>query len=609
MPAARLVGAHRPFGNDWFMRLKRVSFVPMNDRYCFMIRAAMVGALLGLAGCAAAPEEQPATDPGAMADPPRIDVETRVERVPTDEDVMYSVFAAEVLGSEGDLGGAVGEYLEAALRSDDPAVAMRATRIAFAAQAWQQASMAADRWTVLDPRSTAARESAVLAMLATADYAGAEIHLLKILELAEDKEQAWALVAGLLGRSSNPAKAGGVLEHLLEQAGAEGSAAGVHAQSQLALRGGDPERALELAEQAATMQPERVEFLAWAGRLALNLGRLDQALEFIRRAWERDPDDHDLSLAYADLLARDGQESAARELMASMTQTPDVMLSRILFELSANDIPAALALYESFERETFEDAAEQAFYQAQAAESLDRIDDAIEFYTRIEEGDYYAPAVARRAELMAMQGDVVSARAMLADLRRENNAAVVEEAWLTEARILQQAGDREEAFDVLDRAAEQFPQSVPVRYSRALVAAELDRIDVAERDLRSILVEQPDNAAALNALGYTLADRTDRYHEAAELIRRAYALQPEDPSITDSMGWVAYRLGRLEEAEQYLGRAFTLDNNPEIAAHLGEVLWRQGRFEEARDVWRRGLAVDAGNPVLNETIERLEAER
>ena len=143
-------------------------------------------------------------------------------------------------------------------------------------------------------------------------------------------------------------------------------------------------------------------------------------------------------------------------------------------------------------------------------------------------------------------------------------------------------------------------------YSRSLLAAELGRIDVAEQDLRTILASQPENAAALNALGYTLADQTQRYDEAEQLIRQAYILQPNEASIVDSMGWVAFRQGRLGEAEEFLLKAWGLDRNPEIAAHLGEVLWVSGKREEALEIWREGAEIDAQNIILVETLERLD---
>ncbi len=593
---------------DWFARAKRVSFVPMTNRYCFMIRFPMVCVCIALlAACSAAQTGQEPPQAADTAAPPVIDTGQEPSPAATDEDVMYRVFAAEVMGSEGNLEGAVGEYLEAALESDDPALAMRATRIAFAAQAWQQASMAADRWAVLDPSSVAARESAALAMLATGDYAGAELQLGKILELSDDRSRAWALVSGLLGRSASPDKADSVLGSLLEQYGEEGAAVAFHARSQLAVRNGEMQQAYQWAARAAELEPQRVEFLAWAGRVALNLGDRAAGLDYLRQAWELKPDDHDLTLAYADLLARNGQEDAARKVMADMEQTPDVMLTRILFELADGDLGAAMALYDRFRGMTFEDSSEKAYFQAQAAEAMELANDAIEFYGQVGEGDYRAPSIARRAELLALRGDVEEARTLLLSLREEGEGPVVEESWMTEARILQQTGDPEGAMEVLGEALEAYSDSIPLRYSRALVAAQLRRVEPAERDLRHILGLEPENAAALNALGYTLADQTDRYLEAEDLIHRAYALQPDDASITDSMGWIAYRLGRLEEAAEYLDRAWAMDDNPEIAAHLGEVLWQLGRLEEAREVWRSGLAVDSANSILNETIDRLES--
>jgi Flp pilus assembly protein TadD len=133
-------------------------------------------------------------------------------------------------------------------------------------------------------------------------------------------------------------------------------------------------------------------------------------------------------------------------------------------------------------------------------------------------------------------------------------------------------------------------------------------VDVAEKNLRIIISQQPENAAALNALGYTLADQTERYEEAEALIRQAFILRPNDASIVDSMGWISYRLGHLDESEKFLRRAWALDRNPEIAAHLGEVLWVMGEQESALTIWREGLEVDSKNPALRETLQRLEID-
>jgi len=526
----------------------------------------------------------------------------------TDAEVMYNVFAAELLGSEGDLEGAVSAYLQAAMESDDPAIAQRATRVALAAQSWFQAAMAADRWALLAPDDLAAREAAAATMLATHDYAGAELQLEQILERNPDKEDAWVMVSSLLAQASDPAKANEVLERLLEDRGGMDNANALFLQAQLLARMGEFGEAARLADEALELTPDRIQLLTFSGRLALNLDDLDKAVERFGRAWELDPENHDLALAYSDLLARAARAEEARAVMESMDQTPDVVLSRVLFEISAEEPEKAKALYAEFDELETQNPDQKAYFQGQAAEAIGERGQAIELYGMIDEGEYLMMAGIRRAELIAEAGDVDAARQALEALRAKGDEAISEQAWLAEARLLRQAEQLPEAFQALGRALENFGYSVPIRYSHALLAAELENVEVAEYDLRIVLADEPDNAAALNALGYTLADQTDRYEEAEDLIHRAYELQPNDASIIDSMGWVAYRLGRLEESEGYLRQAWELDKNPEIAAHLGEVLWAMGREDAAIDVWREGLSVDSEHPVLAETLQRMGVE-
>ncbi len=546
------------------------------------------------------PSAQPGVKTGEQAASPLADADA------IDEEVMYRVMAAEMRGNDGDMQGAVGDYLAAAMDSTDPQVAMRATRVAFAAQAWQQASMAADRWAMLDPQNLSAHESAALSMLATADYAGAELHLSRILELAPDKNAAWGMVASLLGRSGSPEKALKSLQSLLEAEGEGDNAVGTFAQSQLAVRLGNIDQAYEYAVKAVELDPDQQNYLLWAGQLARRLEDNEHALEFIRRAWEQNPRSHDITLAYADLLARNNQAGQARELMSNMEQTPDVLLSRILFELSAQDRPAALAIYEDFKLLEFENDFEKDFYLGQSADALGLYPEAIASFANIQRGEYFLAAMARTAQLQAQLGDIPAARETLAIIRRQPDDEVIEQAWLTEAQILQQADQNEAAIAVLNEALDRFQQSIALRYSRALIAATQGNIDLAESDLMIVLGQDPENAPALNALGYTLADQTDRLDEAEDLIRRAYELLPDDAAVTDSMGWVAFKQGRLDEAERYLRLAMSLDDNPEIAAHLGEVLWVQGRQKEAKEVWDAALQISADNAVLNSTVERLQ---
>lgn len=569
---------------------------PLRRSAWFMVLGvAMVLLLSACAGSGQSKEtESVSTEPPAV-----------ILKEPTSEEVMYRVFAGEYLGSEGNLQAAADQYLEAAIQSSDPEVARRATRIAFAAESWQQAAMAADRWAVLAPGSVPAHESAATAMLNVGDYFGAEYQLISILEILEDSTDAWILVSRILAQAGDSSQADMVVDHLAEVR-TEADPANVYfARSQMAVQGRKLNEAFEYARRAAELKPDRPDFLTWAGRVALNMELKETGLEYIRRAWEIDPDNHDLALGYADLLARSGETEQARKVMREMPQSPDVMLSRILFELTARNREGAMALLNEFETMEFEDPDEKAFYQAQAAEALALRRQAIQYYDRVQNGERVLAASLRSAELTWLEGDEVAARNALEEIRAQPSELAIEQSWLTEARILREAGNRDEAFEVLDLAVMQLPASIPLLYSHSLLAAELGWVDVAEKDLRAILAAQPDNAAALNALGYTLADQTDRYEEAETLIRQAYILQPNEASIVDSMGWIAYRLGRNEEALEFLVRAWELDRNPEIAAHLGEVLWVTGQKEDALGIWREGAEIDAANLILVETLERL----
>jgi Flp pilus assembly protein TadD len=174
-----------------------------------------------------------------------------------------------------------------------------------------------------------------------------------------------------------------------------------------------------------------------------------------------------------------------------------------------------------------------------------------------------------------------------------------------EAQLLRDTGDDAGAYRVLAQSLDEHPDTPDLIYDLAMVAEKLDKIDEAETRLKRLVELKPDDAQALNALGYTLVDRTPRTDEGLALIERAHKLSPQDPFILDSLGWAFYRMGRLDDAERYLRQA--LDGRPdaEIAAHLGEVLWRKGERDQARALWKAQLDTHPDNAVLKETVRRL----
>jgi Flp pilus assembly protein TadD len=174
-----------------------------------------------------------------------------------------------------------------------------------------------------------------------------------------------------------------------------------------------------------------------------------------------------------------------------------------------------------------------------------------------------------------------------------------------EASLLRESGDSKGAYAVLEKALAEHPDSPDLLYDLAMVAEKIDRIDVAEAKLKRVIELKPDDAQALNALGYTLVDRTTRAEEGRALIERALKLSPDDPFIMDSMGWALFRLGRYDESLTYLLKAFASRPDAEIAAHLGEVLWIKGDRAKAKEIWSAQLKDSPDHPVLLETVRRL----
>jgi tetratricopeptide (TPR) repeat protein len=175
---------------------------------------------------------------------------------------------------------------------------------------------------------------------------------------------------------------------------------------------------------------------------------------------------------------------------------------------------------------------------------------------------------------------------------------------LAEAQLLRDAQAYKEAFDLLGKALERLPNYTDLLYDHAMLAEKVERLDVLEQNLRKVIQLKPDHAHAYNALGYTLADHNDRLGEAKNYIEKALKLSPDDPFIMDSMGWVEYRLGNLDEGISFLRKAFGVQPDPEIAAHLGEVLWAQGKRDEALKVWRESLKENPDNQLLNDTFKK-----
>lgn len=527
---------------------------------------------------------------------------------PIDETVMYNVLAAEWLGGEEETRAAVEHYLEAALSSSDPAIAERATRVAVGAQYWDYAALAAERWLQLQPRSEEAHRHAILTALGLADSAAATRHLESLLDLyRDDPEEAWRILASVLPQLPDQERAAETLATVLGGGRFADSPSALQAQSRLAAQLNDLPQARALTARALAAESDNRDLHIWAGQLAVAEEDYDAALQHYQAARDIEPD-RDINLAIAELHKRAGDLSRAQAVLADLEQDAGVLFTRIAYAVEAEQqtlgrrhMDSLLALEQSAD-EPF--GGDDAFFAAQAAELLEMPQQAITWYGQVQDGPRRDDALLRRALLLGDTGEVDAAVASLEPLAASDEGTLVEEAYLTRAQILMDAGREDAARQTLSMGLTRVAESISLRYMRGLLYAADRNVAAAEADFRVILATDPDNVDALNALGYTLADMTDRHEEALELIEAAYRQRPDDAAIIDSMGWVLYRLGRLQESAALLKQAWEAGNNAEIAAHLGEVLWALGDKEGARAAWSEGYALDPEDGVLQETLER-----
>jgi tetratricopeptide (TPR) repeat protein len=379
-----------------------------------------------------------------------------------------------------------------------------------------------------------------------------------------------------------------------------------------AYNGGAPEAegdtaALTEAERALAIKPdwERAALLK-ADVLARK--KPDDAIAFLAQFVAFNPEARSAAGALAQLYVERKRYAEARAVFQKLwdgdRNAREFEFGVAVISLQMKDWDKAESLFQDLKRANYGDNGAVELYLAQIAEERGNYAEAIERYKAVPESGRGWLAKLRVAAMMGKQGKVADARRYLADLP----AVTIEQrvqVRQAEAQLLRDADDLAGAYAVLGQGLKEHPDSPELLYDMAMVAEKLDKLDDAEARLRRVVELKPDDAQSLNALGYTLVDRTPRVAEGFALIERAHKLSPDDPFILDSMGWAMFRLGRYAEAERYLRRAMEERPDAEIAAHLGEVLWAKGDRDRAQEVWQSQLKVTPDNAMLLETVRRL----
>lgn len=521
-----------------------------------------------------------ATSTAGHADEPPV-VSSRVE-----QDLIYKILVAELAGRRGNLKLSLTNYLEVAQESRDPRVAERAVRIAVYARDMKRGLEAARLWAELAPESNDAGQIYATLLIRSGQIEAATSVLRTTIERLEETSpgRGYRRVADMLAREKDKPQAIKIMRALVADNTEDANAR--YALGELLGRSGELSEAAAVLEKLVDENPAQARFVVFYAQLLRRLGERDRALEVMADALARMPESTSIRLTYARLLVDAGRFTDARtefeRLVEEQPNDKDIRYALAVVLMQVDDLEAAAVHLRELEYDHQRRYAAN-YYLGQIAETAENYEEALKHYGRVDRGEHRLNAQIRVAVVMAETGQVERARGHLQGLRSGNGTESVR-LYRAEAELLTRDEQLKEAMTVYNVALKQHRENGELLYARAMLAEKLNMLEVLEQDLRDILSREPDNADALNALGYTLADRTDRFDEAHELIKRAHELKPDDHYIVDSLGWVLFRLGRHEEAVTHLRRAFALRPDPEIAAHLGEVLWVMGQKEAARDV-------------------------
>lgn len=548
-----------------------------------------------------AAKTQPAKRPPAQAR----------ERVGTPQDLLprsvFEVLLGEMSLHRGNIEMALAAYVDLARRSKDPQAISRAIEVANYARQFELSLELSRLWVRAEPESLRAQQALTTSLLLLNRTEELGDQIARMLE--QDKPR---LAENLLYLNRMLARQPDrqAVNRLVQKVATPyyGIAEAHYAMGLAALSAGDMTRAQSESALALELRPD------WEAGVLLRAQVLAKespakAVHVLQHFVGKNPKAADARLSLARmLLAEKRYAEAKRELdrvLEDYPNSPEVLYPAAMLALQQNDTTGGRLLLERLLNSNFPDRSTVHFFLGQIEEDQKNVEAALAHYRQVEAGDQYLQARARAAQLLAKQGRVGEALELL------NSAGAVtsdEKATLASARaaLLRDAKRYQEAYTLLEESLKAHPDNVDLMYDLALMAERLGKQEVMERHLKRLLELKPDHAHALNALGYSWADQNRNLDEAYRLIQKAQALAPKDPYIMDSMGWVLYRQGKLQESTEVLKAAYAISSDAEIAAHLGEVLWQAGRRDEAVKLWRSAAEKTPDNETLQATIKKFQ---
>lgn len=532
-------------------------------------------------------------------------VEEQPKQNPLSADLVFDILLSDIAGLRGEHEVEVEAIARAARKSGDPALLARAAVSALHAGKYSAALAGALLWQEAEPEERAPGEliariylrlgrpqdaerrfTALLAR-AGADGRGGQLRsIARALVQAGVTRQHLALYRNLLARHADEAD-------------------GWFGMAVLANRAGDNAAAEDALRRALELRPDFGEAAAGLMDKLRHNRRTDELQKIATDFLRRNPGDTHLRMQFADsLLSHGRREQALRQYAEVTVHDPEHVKALYAVAVLSRGRDDKTAM-ENFARvlEITPERDDARYHLAKMEYANRHYRAAARLAWGVTDVEYYLDAQLLLGAAIAKTRGADAGLAFLRAVPAGDERHRVR--WfLRQEQILAEEKRYPEARKLLDQALREFPDNGELLYARGLVAAHLKLVDLHERDLRKLIRQQPDNAHAYNALGYTLADLTDRHQEALQLIRKAMSLRADDPYILDSLGWVHYRLGHIHKALAFLRQALALSFDAEIAAHLGEVLWVSGRQQRARAVLRRAAKQNPDNEVLQRTLER-----
>lgn len=509
------------------------------------------------------------------------------------------------------LGVAVPNLVEASSSLDDLALAEHATKAATFARDFPMALQAAQRWIDLNPKESRAHQYAAIAALHDKQQETALTHFTAVVGLAASADDGLLDVGTLLAREGEKQDALSIAQKIVDTY--PDSATALYVQASLQMRFDKKALALSVLDEALAKQPDYRSAKLLKVTVLRSLERSPEALELLENEIARYPEDIEIRSAYAQLLISERRYADAQSQYETLfkSRPNDInmayRLAMLTLELQQLDLAEKYFMHvlQSGKR-----SFESLYHLGRIAEQRKEHKKALQYYMRVSEGEYRLDAILREAKMMSILGQLDDGLKIIDKMQSKNTDASLDvRFYMAKIDILIYHDQIQRAYDLTNQALAKYPEDFNVLFTRSMLSEKQGDIARAIKDLEVLVEQQPENPDLLNALGYTLANRTSEYDRAFVLLDKAMRLKPDNSAISDSMGWLLYKQGRLQEAEALIRTAYELDPDPEIAAHLGEILWEKGQVQEAQAVWSKALSEHPEHEVLNQTIQKYQDKK